>query len=113
MHIDAYHFGSIVIDGVTYDDDVLVTQRGVRKGWWRKAGHDVALFDLAEALDPPPSRIIIGTGAHGQCRVLSDIGAYCKRHGIELVIVPTPEAVVEFNALADQSTTVAALHLTG
>jgi hypothetical protein len=112
MHIDAYHFGHIVIDGVAYDDDVILTPGGVRKGWWRKEGHEVSLFDLADLLDPPPARLIVGTGAHGQCRVLEEVETFCRRRGIEILALPTPEAVVEYNSLADATTTIAALHVT-
>jgi len=112
VHIDSYKFGHIVIDGVAYDDDIIITPQGVNPGWWRAGGHDIALFDVADHLDPAPKRLIIGTGANGVCRVLRDLEAYCRDEGIDLVVKPTPEAVVEFNSLEDQSGTIVALHLT-
>lgn len=112
MHIDSYKFGHIVIDGVPYDSDVIITSKGVHPHWWRQGGHDIALFDLVDRLDPTPRRLIIGTGAHGVCRVQKDVESFCRTEGIELIVIPTPEAVVEFNSLEDQSGTVTALHLT-
>ncbi|MBN1282486.1 MAG: hypothetical protein JXA24_01785 [Proteobacteria bacterium] len=112
MHIDSYGFGKIVIDGKEYVDDVIITPAGVLPDWWRAKGHDVSLFDLAHALDPAPERLIIGTGASGLCSVKEEVRSFCASQGIELIEVPTPEAVVEYNGLDDASTTVAALHLT-
>lgn len=110
--IDAYAFGRVRIDGRDYTSDVIITPSGVRPDWWRKEGHEVSIFDLAEVLDPQPDRLIIGTGANDQCRVLPEVEAHCVRRGIGLIAAPTPEAVVEYNSLEDKSSTVCALHLT-
>lgn len=112
MHIDSYRFGHIVIDGKEYTDDTLITPTGSRRGWWRAKGHDVALFDLAQALELNPKRLIIGTGASGQCRVLPEVEGYCKKQGIELIVKPTAEAVAEYNRIEDKGETSAAFHLT-
>ena len=56
--------------------------------------------------------IIIGTGAQGCCRVLDEVTAFCKHQGIELLTLPTPEAVVEYNSLEEKGSTIAFLHLT-
>jgi hypothetical protein len=114
MNIDAYSFGRIVIDDVAYDDDVIILPTEVRKGWWRTEGHEVALFDIADVLDPLPRRLIIGTGAAGRCEVLPEVESYCRSQEIELLVLPTPEAVVEYNALEDEEKekTIAALHVT-
>ena len=112
MKIDSYRFGHIVINGKSYTGDVIITPQDVRGNWWRKEGHEFSLFDLGDALDPPPARLILGTGASGMCRVLPEIEAFCRKMGIELIVKPTAEAVVEYNALDDTSSTVTALHLT-
>ena len=41
MHIDRYDFGQIVIDGVTYRQDVLIWPGHIKKDWWRRQGHQV------------------------------------------------------------------------
>ncbi len=114
MNIDAYSFGKITIDGTDFTDDVIITPSGVRGGWWRREGHAVTLFDLGAVLDPRPAKLIIGTGASGQCAVQPEVEHFCRETGIALVVAPTPEAVVEYNALTDEerSSTVCALHLT-
>jgi hypothetical protein len=110
--IEAYKFGHITVDGKEYQNDVIITPKGVRAEWWRKEGHEVSMFDIAQVLDPKPALLIVGTGASGMCRVLPEVEAYCRAEGIELIAVPTPEAVVEYNTLEDKDTAVCALHLT-
>ncbi len=112
MKIEEYGFGRIVIDGKEYAEDVIITADGVRPNWWRQDGHDVKLFDLADVLDPKPRLIIIGTGASGMCKVSDEVRSYCSLQGVELIEVPTPEAVVEYNELDDKAGVLAALHLT-
>jgi hypothetical protein len=112
VHIDSYSFGQIVIDGIPYSDDVMLTATEVKPGWWRRAGHEVSLADLAPLLDPEPRRLIVGTGASGMCRLRPEIEAFCRDRGIELVVMPTAKAVAAWNALADKSDAAAALHLT-
>lgn len=112
MHIDSYRFGQIVIDGVTYTEDVIITPKGVEGGWWRAEGHAISLFDLAHVLKETPRMLILGTGANGACRVLPEVEAYCRSQKIELVAAPTPEAVAEYNALQQKDGVIVALHLT-
>lgn len=114
MHhrIESYSFGRILIDGTLYEHDLIITPHAIVQNWWRKEGHEVSVFDLAEALAAQPKRIIIGTGADGACRVLREVVVYCAARGIELIVAPTPEAVAEYNTLEDASETVCALHLT-
>ena len=112
MKIEEYGFGRIVIDGKEYAEDVIITPGGVKPNWWRQEGHDVKLFDLADVLDPKPRLIIIGTGASGMCRVSDEVRSYCNSQEVELVELPTPEAVVEYNELDDKAGVLVALHLT-
>jgi hypothetical protein len=37
--IDKYSFGSITIDGRTYDTDVIIYPERIDDRWWRKEGH--------------------------------------------------------------------------
>lgn len=113
MQITAYSFGRITIDGTEYDDDVVIAQGRVFPEWWRKEGHEVSVFDIVDRLDPLPARLIVGTGAAGACQVLKEVVDFCRMQRVELIALPTPEAVAEFNALSDaeQLQTVAAMHV--
>lgn len=112
MHIDSYELGCIVIDGVKYDDDLLILPGKVRANWWRAKGHEFSVFDLSEAFNSHPKYLILGIGLSGQCQVLKEVEDCCRAMGIELIVKSTPEAVVEYNSLDDAGSVAAALHLT-
>jgi hypothetical protein len=67
--IDNYSFGSITIDGRTYDADVLVYPERIDNRWWRKEGHRLQLADLQGVLETNPSALVVGTGYFGRMYV--------------------------------------------
>lgn len=111
MHIDAYHFGEIVIDGKSYSKDVICHPRGVLANWFRHEGHELALGDIDTLLDRHCTTLIVGTGASGQLHVSPEVVDFCHNAHIDLITFPTAEAVRRYNA-ADPATTVGAFHLT-
>ena len=72
MKIDSYKFGEIVIDGQTYDRDLLILADRVASGWWRAEGHKLTLADLGEVLADPPQVLVVGTGRYGRLSVLPE-----------------------------------------
>jgi hypothetical protein len=42
--IEKYSFGKIVVNGVTYTNDIKIVQGRVVSEWWRKKGHSVYLL---------------------------------------------------------------------
>jgi hypothetical protein len=98
MHVDAYEFGRITIDGVSYDHDLVVENGVVRK---RKKGPSKPRKDefghtpltAAEEIPWKARRLWIGTGAHGSLPVASDMREEARRRGVELLEKPTPELV--------------------
>ena len=79
--VEEYKFGSITIDGKTYDYDVEVRwspketlrdptgQAGEVLKWWRKESHVIDLEDIQRAIDQNPDTIVIGTGESGAAKV--------------------------------------------
>ena len=112
MHIDSYEFGSIVVDGRTYHQDLLIWPGWIKADWWRLEGHLLQLPDVAEALAAAPQVLVVGTGESGQMQVDPELVAYLKDKRIDLVAQPTREACRSFNELAGQRRLAAALHLT-
>lgn len=110
--IDSYEFGSITIEGRRYDRDVIVHPGGVRANWWRKEGHRLDVSDLEEILADPPQVLIVGTGYFGRMAVPLETLDSLRRRGIEVIVLPTREAVACYNELAASKRVVAALHLT-
>ena len=48
---------------------------------------------LQEDLPWGCQRLVIGTGMEGRLPVMDEVAAEARRRGIELVVLPTPEAV--------------------
>lgn len=115
MELGRYAFGSIEIDGVTYEHDVVIEAGRVHK---RKKGPSKALRSryghtpLSAAEDIPwrCRRLVVGCGAEGALPVLDDVAEEAARRGVELVVLPTARAIEELRAEA--ADTNAILHVT-
>jgi hypothetical protein len=93
MHFDRVSFGSIRIDGVTYENDVVIDRGEVRKRkkqpskkYRNQFGHTP--LSTAEKIPWKCSRLIIGTGT-GALPVMNEVKREAEDQGVELVIMPT------------------------
>ena len=114
MHIEAFSFGSIRIDGVTYTHDVVIDRDHVRKRKKKpskKFREDFGHTPLSIEEDIPWKcrRLVIGTGT-GALPVMDEVKREARRRRIELVILPTSEAIAELEVHPDQTNAV--LHVT-
>jgi hypothetical protein len=109
--IEGYGFGRVTIDGREETRDVIVLPQRVVRCWWRKEGHALVLEDLDGVLDELPERLLVGTGAYGQMRPDTGTLETLRARGVDVEVLPTPEAVERYAQL-DPRTTAAALHLT-
>ena len=108
--IDEYHFGSITIDGSTYNHDIILHGKQVIK-WWREDGHTIVTKDLKD-LPATFDVLVIGNGASGCCKVPNEILEFVKKKG-DVVVHTTADATQAFNQLlADGKDVVGAFHLT-
>jgi len=101
--IEEYQFGSITIDGKTYNYDVEVRWTGEvlkRKGG---GGHEISMEDVEGAIKQKPDTIIIGTGANGMAEVTKYTQEFIQERGIKLIIDKTGEAVKTFNIINEAS----------
>ena len=112
MNIEHYSFGRITIDGKTYTSDVVICPDKVNASWWRKAGHNLEVADLAEVIIANPEVLVIGTGATGLMKVPKETISHLESKGIEVHIERTEKAVELFNKLQKDKKVIAALHLT-
>ncbi len=110
--IEKYHFGTIVIDGTSYHQDVIIYPEGVYHPWWRKEGHRLFIPDLSPIQDVPLDTLIIGTGAFGMMKISEEVQNEIKKNVKELRILKTGEAVKLYNKIREQKRVSAALHLT-
>ena len=101
--IEEYKFGSITIDGKTYNQDVEVRWTGEVLKWWRRESHVIDVEDVKRAVEQNPETIIIGTGESGVARVTEEAQKEIKSRGIELIIDLTEEATKTFNIIKEES----------
>jgi hypothetical protein len=109
--LDGYRFGRVLVDGEEETRDLIVLPGRVVRNWWRTEGHALVLDDLAGVLDELPPHLIVGTGADGRMQPDADTLERLRGRGIEVEVLPTPEAVGRYTAL-DPALAAAALHLT-
>ena len=101
--IEEYRFGSITIDGQTYNHDVEVRWTGEVLGWQREESHVIDIEDIERAMEENPETIIIGTGESGIAKVTENIQDFLKEKGVELIIDKTEQAVKTFNIIKEES----------
>ena len=97
MDVRLLGFGSIGVDGRTYEHDIVIDRGVVRKRskkpskpYRDKFGHTPLSAD--EELPWGGPRLIIGTGAHGSLPIMPEVVAEAARRNIKLVAVPTEQA---------------------
>jgi hypothetical protein len=115
MRFTGYSFGSVRIDGVTYDHDLIIDHGKIRKR--KKAasrkfrgsyGHTP--LSIAEDIPWRCRRLVIGTGADGALPVMQQVRDEARRRKVDLVVLPTADAIGALTkAKADTN---AILHLT-
>lgn len=115
MKIDRFEFGSIRIDGTTYDQDVLIDRGEVKlrkkkpsKPFRDEYGHTP--LSVAEKIPWKCRLLVIGTGANGSLPVMPQVLEEGRRRGVEVLTSPTRQAI---KALAKEGDgTNAILHIT-
>ena len=110
--IDSYKFGKIVIDGKTYNSDLIIYPDKIKTNWWRKVGHQLIYEDIQEILVEKPEILIVGTGAFGLMVVLDETKKIVKENNIELIVQKTERACKTYNSMPKDKKVVLALHLT-
>ena len=115
VRFSGYSFGSVRVDGVTYDHDLVLDRGKIRKrkkGASRQFRGAYGHTPLSAAEDIPwrCRRLVIGTGADGALPVLQQVRDEARRRKVDLVVLPTARAI---GALAEAGAhTNAILHLT-
>ena len=114
MRFEAFSFGSIRVDGKTYQHDLVIDQGKVRKRrkkpsrQFREAfGHTP--LSTSEEIPWNCSRLVIGTGT-GALPVMEEVKQEARRRHVELVILPTAEAIARLEEHPRDANAI--LHLT-
>ena len=114
MHFGAFTFGSICIDGITYEHDVVIDRGQIRKRRKKPSkkfrdefGHTP--LSAEEEIPWTCKRLVIGIGS-GALPVMDEVKREATRRKIKLLILPTVEAIEELKQRS--SHTNAILHVT-
>jgi hypothetical protein len=111
--IDSYHFGAMTVKGTTHRNDLKIIGDQVIGDWWRIEGHALHEADIADILAASVEILVVGTGDSGRMQMSRGAAQALERRGIQVLALPTGQAVGVFNALRGQGKRVAgAFHLT-
>ena len=115
MLFEAFEFGSIRIDGVTYEHDVVIDRGEVRerkkkasKPFRDDYGHTP--LSIEEKIPWNCRRLVIGTGAQGALPVMEQVKREADRRNVELLSLPTRKAIEVLNKKSKNTNAV--LHVT-
>ena len=117
VKVDSFSFGSIVVDGKKYGHDVLLFPDGSVKerkgGFWKFGSHAIRKDEVEQLAKANPEVIIVGTGTSGGAKLTLDAESYLKETKLELLSLPSQEAVDRLNQLVGEGKRLAALiHIT-
>jgi hypothetical protein len=115
MRFGRLKFGSIQIDGVTYEYDVIIAGGRIRKRKKKPSKHFRSAYghtplSVAENIPWHCERLVVGTGVHGGLPIMEEVKREAEARQVELVEVPTARAIEEL-AKAGKETN-AILHVT-
>jgi hypothetical protein len=98
MEFQEFSFGSIRIDGVTYEHDVMIDRGNVRKRKKKPSkkyrddfGHTPLSTD--EKIPWECRRLVVGTGAYAALPVMKEVKREARRRKIKVLVVPTQQAI--------------------
>ena len=116
MQFGRFAFGAVEIDGEKYEHDVVIDggriakrKKGPSKGQRARYGHTP--LTTAEDIPWTCRRLVIGSGAAGALPVEDDVAVEAERRGVELLVLPTADALDELRTTMDAETN-AIIHVT-
>ena len=115
MRFENFSFGSIRIDGVTYEHDLVIDRGEIRK---RKKMASKQYRDTYGHTPLPTKedipwgcgRLVVGTGAEGRLPVMAEVLKEAQLRKVELLSLPTKAAIAILNGRAKDTNAI--LHVT-
>jgi hypothetical protein len=114
MQFEKFSFGSIRIDGITCEHDVVIDRGKIRKRKKKPSkkfrgdfGHTPV--SIKERIPWKCQRLVIGTGT-GRLPVMEEMRKEATRRKVKLLILPTKQAINELKQAPDGTNAI--LHVT-
>jgi len=102
--INKTSFGSITVDGESYDHDIIITLDGKVKKRKKKlsksvygTSHKISLDEIRYTYLDMTEGIVIGSGQHGIAELSNEANQFLISNNCQVVLRPTPEAIQEWN----------------
>ena len=102
--IDGTTFGSITIDGIEYEHDVVIRPSGKVKKRKKKlskavygTGHKISLAEAEHVYRLGAERLIVGTGQQGLVELSGEAADFFKQKRCDVDLLPTPKAIKAWN----------------
>jgi hypothetical protein len=114
LHFEGFSFGSIRINGTTYEHDVVIDRGRIRKRNKKPSKKFRDIFghtpvSMEEDIPWKCERLVIGTGT-GDLPVMEEVKREAHRRKVKLDILPTDRAINELQETADETNAI--LHVT-
>jgi hypothetical protein len=98
MKFEEFSFGTIRIDGATYEHDVVIDRGEVSrrrkkasKKFRDEFGHTP--LSIEEKIPWKCRKLVVGTGAYSRLPVMGEVEREAQRRKIKLLVLPTVEAI--------------------
>src|SRR5208337_643947 len=117
MAIEDTKFGSITIDGKTYEHDVIVRLSGKVEKRKKKLSketygisHIISKDEAKFVFEDGCDVLIVGAGQEGNVRLSPEASDYFNKKRCKVLLQPTPEAIRSFNQSHDKK--IGLMHVT-
>ncbi|MCP3374384.1 Mth938-like domain-containing protein [Bradyrhizobium cajani] len=104
MEIERTTFGTITIDGKTYEHDVIIRLSGEvakrKKKLSKKyygTSHVLSKDEAKFVFEKGCEQLILGSGQYGNVHLSPEAEAYFASKGCRVLLQPTPKAIDTFN----------------
>jgi hypothetical protein len=108
IKINSTEFGSITINNKKYNNDVIVSYKGLVKEVEMQLRHLISKKEFNLLLAEKPEIILIGTGTEGCMQISPDVRRLAEQKRIHILTFLSPEAIKKFNRLCESRERVAA-----
>lgn len=102
--IESTRFGSITINGETFDHDVVIRLSGEvvkRKKKLSKqvtgTSHTVSAIEAEYVHEAGCETVIVGSRQYGILKLSDEAATFFEQQGCKVIIQPTPDAIQTFN----------------
>lgn len=115
--VDSFSFGSIKVDGKEYRRDLFLLPDGKvrqrKSGFWIFGSHSIKKEEVEELSKAGAEVMVVGIGTNSMAKVSKDAENYIEKAKVELLVLPSREAVTKYNELVERKKKVGALiHIT-